>query len=475
MPGRAARRGLSVRTRTTLAATVVVTVLLTVAGWVLIVSLESALLHDRDVAARARARDLAALVADGRLPGELRGVGDDSFAQVVAGDGSVVAASRNIAGEGAVLAKDAPGLLSGVHTLQARDDGADLETYRSWAVAATTPDGEPRVVVVGSSAESVSEAVGELRGLLLLGVPLTVLALALVTWFVVGRALRPVHAINAEVAEISAAELTRRVPEPSTGDEVARLAATMNAMLDRLEASARQQREFVADASHELQSPLARFRTQLEVAAAHPETTDWGRLSQALLADSAEMEGLVRDLLFLAKEDVSGPHPDDREVQLVDLDDVVLEEASRVRSGSRVDVVTTGVSAAPLVGSRPQLRRLCRNLLENAVGAAASRVEVTLTSEPDGAVLVVQDDGPGIPPDQRSRVFERFVRLDESRARSSGGSGLGLALVSSIAGRHGGSAVVADSPVGARLVVRLAGWGPTPEHDTPQEPRHTRR
>jgi signal transduction histidine kinase len=458
VPSRDARRGLSVRTRTTLAATVVVAVLLTAAGWVLIVSLESVLLDDRDQAARNRARDLAVLAADGRLPSTVRGIGDDSFAQVIAQDGSVSASSRNVAGEGPVIPLDTDGLLSDAHTVQARDDGADLETYRAWAVEATAPDGGRWVAVVGSSAESVSEAVAELRGLLLLGVPVTTLALGLLTWVVVGRALRPVHAINAEVAEISAADLTRRVPEPPTGDEVARLAATMNAMLDRLETSAGQQREFVADASHELQSPLARLRTQLEVASAHPGTTDWAQVTAALLADSAEMEGLVRDLLFLAKDDAAGRRPEDGDVQLVDLDDVVLEEASRIRSGGRVAVVTTGVSAAPLLGSQALLRRLCRNLMENAVAAASSRVEVTLTTDSHGAVLVVQDDGPGIPPDQRDRVFERFVRLDESRARAGGGSGLGLAIVSSIAQRHGGSAAVADSSTGARLVVRLTGW-----------------
>ena len=454
MATRDARRGLSVRTRTTLAATVAVTVLLTAAAWVLLLSLESALLHDRDEASRARARDLAGLVADGRLPSTIRGIGDDSFAQVIARDGSVSASSRNIVGQGAVLPLDAPGLLSGVHTVQARDDGADLETYRSWAVTTATPDGARVVVVVGSSAESVSEAVAELRGLLALGVPLTVLALGLLTWFVVGRALRPVHAINAEVAEISAADLTRRVPEPPTGDEVAQLAATMNAMLDRLEASARQQREFVADASHELQSPLARLRAQLEVASAHPGTTDWAQLAPELLADGAEMEALVRDLLFLARNDEAAARPDDP-VELVDLDVVVLEEVARLRPTTGVPLDTSGVSAAPVRGSGAELGRLVRNLLENAARHATAQVVVSSATAGGRAELVVQDDGPGIPVDQRDRVFERFVRLDGARAHGSG-SGLGLAIVATIAARHHGTVAAAGRDGGGTaFTVRL--------------------
>jgi signal transduction histidine kinase len=434
---RDARRGLSVRTRTTLAATVAVTLLLTAAAWVLLLSLESALLHDRDDAARGRARDLAGLVGDGRLPGTIPGIGDDSFAQVIARDGSVVASSRNIVGQGAVLPPDTTGQLSGVHTVQARDDGADLETYRSWVVPAVTPEGPRVLVVVGSSAESVSEAVAELRGLLALGVPLTIVSLGLLTWFVVGRALRPVHVINAEVAEISAADLTRRVPEPPTGDEVAQLATTMNAMLDRLEESARQQRGFVADASHELQSPLARLRARLEVASAHPGTTDWAQLAPELLADGAEMEALVKDLLFLARTDAAAGRPDAL-AELVDLDVVVLEEVARLRPTTGIDLDTSRVSAAPVRGSGAALGRLVRNLLENAARHATAQVVVSSGTADGRAELVVQDDGPGIPVDQRDRVFERFVRLDGAREPGSG-SGLGLAIVATIVARHSGT------------------------------------
>jgi signal transduction histidine kinase len=236
-------------------------------------------------------------------------------------------------------------------------------------------------------------------------------------------------------------------------------------MLQRLEEARDRQQAFVADASHELQSPLTRLRTQLEVARGTP-TPDWDEVTTDLLADCGEMEALVRDLLFLARDDAGTGRVTAERVELVDLDDVVLEEAARVRSAARVEVSTTAVSAAPVRGSPDQLRRLSRNLLENAVAAASSRVEVSLRADGPGAVLVVEDDGPGIPADQRDRVFERFVRLDGARDRSSGGSGLGLAIVSSIARRHGGGAAVEDTPVGARLVVLLAGWPDAADGET---------
>jgi signal transduction histidine kinase len=445
--------GSSVRTRTTLAATAVVTLLLTAAAWVLLLTLEGALTHNQDDASMARARDLAAVVAGGRLPDGLRGVGDDSLAQVVARDGTVLAASANIVGEPPVVPVTDSGPPSDVHTESVRDDGRDLETYRIRGVRVRSPDHGPVTVHVGTSTEAVSETVAALRGLLVVGVPTTALLLGLVTWVVVGRALAPVQAINARVAEITAADLTRRVPEPGTGDEIAQLATTMNAMLERLEDAARRQREFAADASHDLQSPLARFRTRLEVALANPSDSDWRALSEELLSDSQEMERLVRDLLFLARDDEAAAVT--RPTSMLDLDDVVLEEASRLRATGPITVDTAAVSAAPVLGHRADLGRMVRNLLENAACHATSRVVVRLAATDGRVELVVADDGPGIPADQRHRVFDRFVRLDDARTRGSGGSGLGLAIVHTVAARHGGHVEVRDGAPGATFVVRL--------------------
>jgi signal transduction histidine kinase len=304
-------------------------------------------------------------------------------------------------------------------------------------------------VYVGPSLEASQEIVSRLTRSLLLGLPLLIGLLGLAIWYVVGRALRPVEAIRAEVATVSAHGLGRRVPVPATGDEVARLAATMNAMLARLEASDAQQREFVANASHDLQSPLTAFRTELEVALAHPEGTDWTATARSLSAESARMESLVADLLFLARaEDATLPEP-----RLLDLDDVVREEVERLRPASGV-AVHAEVTAAPVRGRREDLARMVRNLLANATCHATSRVDLSLVAGGDGIVLTVDDDGPGVPAEHRDRVFDRFYRVDAARDRASSGTGLGLAIVRSVAEGHGGT--VRLEP-GSRFVVRLPG------------------
>jgi signal transduction histidine kinase len=447
LPGRG-----SVRVRITAAATLVVLLALAAASWLLLTTAERALRNSQDDAARARATELLGLAEAGRLPPRLPSLGDDAFAQVVA-DGRVVGASEGNGGRPPVTSYRPSSGETVVRTVRRVRDDADLEDYRVVAATGPSPSG-PVTVYVATSVELVSETVATLRRLLLVGVPAVALVLGLVAWPVVGRALRPVEAIRAEVATITERDLLRRVPEPPGNDEVARLARTMNAMLARLDAATRRQRDFVADASHELQSPLTTFRTQLEVAMAHPGSTDWSALAGGLLADSQEMEALVRDLLFLAREDEGGGEPVDH---LVDLDDLVLEEAARVRTASPVPIDTSAVSAAPARGSPEQLRRLVRNLLENAVRHAAAHVDVSLASAGGTVELAVGDDGPGVPPDEREHVFDRFVRLDTARARHGSGSGLGLSIVAAVAARHGGSVHVTDGTdgAGARFVVRL--------------------
>jgi len=441
--------------RTTAAVTLLVAVGLGLASWLLLGELERSLTTNQDDASRGRAGDLRALVRSDRLPSTVAALGDDTFAQVLDGSGRVVAATPGVHGRPALATFRVPPGDVQVRTVQV-PDGPEQELYRVWGVGARGAEG-PAAVYVGASLETVSEATSTLRGLLVGGVPVVSALLGVLTWVALGRMLAPVESITRQVAGITDAELDRRVPVPRTGDEIADLAGTMNDMLRRLEAARDRQQAFVADASHELQSPLTRLRTQLEVSRA-ASAPDWDDVTTDLLADCGEMEALVRDLLFLARDDGGAGRVPTERVELVDLDDVVLEEAARVRSATRVEVSTAAVSAAPVRGSRDQLRRLARNLLENAVAAAASRVEVTLHADGPGAVLVVEDDGPGIPTDQRDRVFERFVRLDGARDRTTGGSGLGLAIVSSIARQHGGVAAVEDTPAGARLVVRLAGW-----------------
>jgi signal transduction histidine kinase len=223
-------------------------------------------------------------------------------------------------------------------------------------------------------------------------------------------------------------------------------------MLDRLEAASELQRQFVADASHELQSPLASFRAQLEVSLAHPELTDWPETARLLAQDSARLEHLVRDLLFLAREDhgqPAAPHSP------VDLDDIVLDEAARLRSHCAVHIDTAEVSAAPVLGNPGDLARLVRNLVDNAVTHAASVVRLTLSTADGEARLVVEDDGPGVAQDEQGRLFDRFYRSDDARGRAEGGTGLGLAIARAIAEEHAGRISIEDAPVGARFVVVL--------------------
>jgi signal transduction histidine kinase len=262
-----------------------------------------------------------------------------------------------------------------------------------------------------------------------------------------------VEVIRAEVDTISSQSLGQRVSEPKARDEVGRLARTMNHMLDRLQDSSERQQQFVSDASHELRSPVAAIRATGEVALAHPDQADWPVVVRRMLVEDDRMEQIVTDLLDLAR----GEQPELPDT-IVDLDDIALDEAQRARTrGIRVE--SSRISAGRVRGSQEQLVRVVRNLLDNATRHATSAVRVTLLSDETTVTLTVEDDGAGIPPADRERVFERFTRLDEGRARDAGGLGLGLAMVRTITERHGGT-VTAEDPVdpgfgGARLVVTL--------------------
>ncbi|MEV6229224.1 ATP-binding protein [Saccharopolyspora shandongensis] len=296
-------------------------------------------------------------------------------------------------------------------------------------------------------------ALGTLRNFddtLAVFVPLAVLLTALAAWFSAGRALRPVEAIRRELAEVSESRLDRRVPVPRSRDEVARLARTTNETLDRLQRAHNQQERFVADASHELRSPLANLRAGLEVALAHPDRADWPDIAHRSLLDVQRLQRITADLLQLAVG------PDGQPSAVVDLADVVAEQVAERSFDPGAPVVSSIVEGpAPVLGEPVQLERLLRNLLDNAVRHARSAVTVRVGEQADDVVLEVLDDGPGIPVEDRERVFDRFARLDDARTRDAGGSGLGLTLARDIATRHGGTLRAEDAEAGARLVARL--------------------
>ena len=270
---------------------------------------------------------------------------------------------------------------------------------------------------------------------------------ALATWFMVGRTLRPMSGICVELADITISDLSRRVPVPKGENEIARLARTVNDTLDRLEYSAEQQRRFSSDASHELRTPVAALRNQLEVALMHPDDTDMEETLQAMLRDTDRLEDIIADLLLLARLGTTSTAA----TEPVELAELVSAEVRR----REVPINTRLASGLIVNGIRIQLTRLLANLLDNAERYRENTIDVELERAAGQAVLSVTDDGPGIAPEDRDRVFDRFTRLDTARSRDSGGTGLGLPIVHNIAAAHGGSVRVEDSPRGARFVVRL--------------------
>ena len=309
------------------------------------------------------------------------------------------------------------------------------------------------ILHVAAATDDVTDSVAALRNSLLVALPLTVAVLAMTIWFVVGRALRPVEEIRQQVDAITETDLGRRVPVPASEDEIERLAATMNGMLDRLERGVSRLQSFVADASHELRSPLTRIRSELEVDLANPDRADLASTHASVLDEAVAMEQLVADLLYLARSD-AGEQP--MRLQPVDLDDLVFTEAERQRGRRDTRIDVSGVSGGQVMGDHAQLRRLVRNLASNAHRFAASTVSFSVGEEGDAVVLAVTDDGPGIAAADRQRVFDRFSRADEGRARDDGGSGLGLAIARDIVIRHGGSiAIDPETTSGTRVVVRF--------------------
>ncbi|MEO1061751.1 MAG: ATP-binding protein [Actinomycetota bacterium] len=317
---------------------------------------------------------------------------------------------------------------------------------------AAVPIEPDATLIVADDLGDTDEALRRLGAALFVSIPALVIIMGAAIWVVTGRALRPVDELRREVDEITAADLHRRVAVPDSSDELEQLATTMNGMLGRLDESARRQRQFVGDASHELRSPLAGMRSELEVNLAHPEAASWSESGQRLLDETVRLQSLVEQLLLLARGDGDGG----MRRTLVDLDDLVLTEVNGLRDRGEIAVDLSGVSAAQVSGDPIGLAQVVRNLLDNAGRHADGRVAVSVAEIADGVEVVVHDDGPGVRPEDAERIFERFARLDEARARDSGGAGLGLAISREIVERHGGTLRL-DRAVrqGARFVVRL--------------------
>ncbi|OKI12715.1 ATP-binding protein [Streptomyces sp. CB03911] len=442
----------SVRTRTTLAACASVAFVLLAASAAVLLLLRANLERTVEAGAREQAQVVARLAGDGHLTTPLPLDHDTDFIQVTDSAGQVVAASQNLTGHPA-LAPTAT--RDGHHTFDLHALGEEHH-QRVTTLTADTPTG-PVTIRVGASLRTADTA-EDLTTAALAGLSaVLLLTVATLTWRATGRALAPVEAIRAEVAAIGDRDLDRRVPEPRSDDEIARLAGTMNAMLDRLETAGARQRRFIADASHELRSPLAVLRTQLEVALTHPDPAVRTDLVAGALEDTGRLQSLATDLLLLARLDATGSDRPDQPVDLTELVRTTVEG----RGPRPHPVVLHTEDGITVTGNPLWLGRLLTNLLDNAQRHARDHVTVRLSRDTTTghAVLDVANDGPLIAPADRERIFERFTRLDDARSRDDGGTGLGLPIARDIAAIHSGTLTVEDGPDGTTFRTRLPGAG----------------
>lgn len=466
------RRVASLRARATLVGVLAVSVALCLGAVGLVSELRSAMTEGIEVTARSQLDDVASLLRAGTLPAQLPAGRGDTITQIVGAGGRVLAwsspslstspISRAQPGEEGVQLSRVDGVPGAASGADAQPEGPFLvlaQRVPAEGLSVGGADGQVAsalgstvTVYVAATLHPVDQATATVAWSLAAGLPVVIGLVAILIWLLAGRTLRPVEAIREEVADISGDDLHRRVPVPDSHDEVARLAETMNEMLDRLQAAADAQRRFVSDASHELRSPLAVLQATLEIALAHPGDIPWPVVASDALGEAGRLQGLVEDLLLLASLENGSQS---RRQEDVDLDEVVMEEIRRRRPTSRVVFDPSRVSAARVDGNRRQLARVVQNLIDNAERHAAGVVTVELSEEDGSARLVVADDGPGIPPGRREWVFDRFARIDEARSLDAGGSGLGLAITREIVLAHGGGIRVADSNLGARLEVVL--------------------
>jgi len=331
--------------------------------------------------------------------------------------------------------------------LAAAEKGARVEVPGDRALQAepmrvTAVKSGTQTVVVAVPVGSFNQSVSLLRTVLFIAQPLLVFVLMLVAWRVIGASLRPVESLRSGAERITGAHTEERLPVPVAHDEIHRLAETLNDMIDRLSRARARQRAFVADAAHELRSPLASIRVQLEVA---QRLGDWTSVGDDILIDVERLSRLVDDLLLLARAESGAATPR----TAVDLDDLVKDV------GSRYSVEVTSDGPLWTTGDPDALMRVLVNLMDNAVRHARTTVRLGLARDAARALITVVDDGQGIPEADRKRVFDRFTRLDDARARDAGGTGLGLAIVRELVRRHDGQVRLLDAHPGVRAEVRL--------------------
>lgn len=469
-PGKAPRMRWGIRARVTTLTALVVALTLVLSAIALAALVRQSLVAGLDDALISRAESVAAqarTATSSDIPATPR---QDSLVQVLDANGTVIASTANIKGDDPVLSAPPAARRTTVSTL----NDSPLDSTASFRVVAYPVElaSGPGWVYAVASTTTVEAATASLVTLFWLGLPLILIVVAITVWYAVTSALRPVERIRRRAAAIEASDLSQRLPMPPTHDEIAALTSTMNEMLDRLETASDRQRQFIGDASHELRSPLAGLRAQVEVALQHPEKTDLEHTLTTVRDEVGRMTTLTEDLLFLAQSTESSPMTLPAPV---DLDDLVLDEVRRLRRLGGRDV-SAHTQAARVEGSARDLSRLLRNLADNAYEHAHNAVAVDLHTVDGIAELTITDDGPGIAAELRETVFQRFARLDTSRRRrtTGGGFGLGLAIARQVALAHGGTLTAherADGRTGAQFLLRI----PLSERDATDAPHHPAR
>ncbi|HEV3188469.1 MAG TPA: ATP-binding protein [Acidimicrobiales bacterium] len=456
-------RQLSIRARLTLIFVIAITIILTFTGVALVNLVHRSLLKQAtnqidSVMEQTQQRLATANVSAPRVI-SLPTVGDVVVQVTNYADTRVLAASSSIQ-NAPVLARPVTDALvpSGLTFQFIRDaaNQATLSELSSGDVSTISTTRGPALVFGFVYGGAIEHSVRVLLVSLLISFPLLLLMSGGLIWLGIGLALAPVESIRRRVDAIAAEDLTERVPVTGGDDEIARMARTVNAMLDRLESASKFQQEFVSNASHELRSPLTTLLATTERATSDPANANWTEVADVIMREGRRLDGIIGDLFWLARHDEDHILSERADV---DFDDLLYEEATRVRSMSELVVDTSAVHPTRVVGDPAMLKRMIRNVVDNAMRYAQHELRFAAHFDGDEAVVVVSDDGEGIDVDQSARFFERFTRADSARSRQSGGTGLGLAIVTEIVIRHGGSARFMTVDSGSTIELRVRSDG----------------
>jgi two-component system, OmpR family, sensor kinase len=444
-----------IRTKLTVTFSILVAIVLSGAGLFLYLQLSHEVNRSIDQQLDARARSLVASI---RVAGPAAGDqarlvhSDEIFAEVVRADGTVLDSSPSLAGR-SVVSKS---VLTKLHApLRFRSVvSSNSETLEARFLAVRAPGG--LIAIVGSSLQDANETLRHLRVLLWIGVPAALLLTTAIIWFLSGSALRPVERMRAEAAAISVSEPDRKLPVPTTGDEIERLGRTLNELLDRMHQAFERERRFVDDASHELRTPLSILNTEIELALRRSRTP--AELEAALRNAGEQSDRLIklsRDLLVLARADRKQLPVHKEPAKLGSLVAAAVEELSDVATRSGVALETDVRTGADDVQVDPdRIRQALRNVIENAIRHTprGGSVNVSVATEDGMYRVAVADTGTGFPAGFIGRAFDPFVRVDYGRSRSEGGTGLGLAIVKAITEAHGGSVEAENRPSGGAVI-----------------------